>query len=36
MTHPGSIPPDDEEILLASDWTGRLSYEAALVSYANL
>jgi|SRR5579862_5189307 len=36
MTHPGSVPPDDEEILLESDWTERLSYKAALVSYANL
>lgn len=36
MTHPGSLPPDDEEILLQSDWTERLSYETALVSYSNL
>jgi predicted glycoside hydrolase/deacetylase ChbG (UPF0249 family) len=36
MTHPGSIPRDEEATLLESDWRGRLSYKATLVSYNNL
>jgi chitin disaccharide deacetylase len=36
MTHPGAIPRDEEANLLESDWLGRLSYSATLVSYNNL
>lgn len=36
MTHPGSLPRNEEASLLESDWPGKLSYEAALVSYNNL
>ena len=36
MTHPGSLPRNEEASLLESDWPGRLSYKATLVSYNNL
>jgi predicted glycoside hydrolase/deacetylase ChbG (UPF0249 family) len=36
MTHPGAAPRDEEAVLLESDWMGRLSYQATLVSYNNL
>ena len=36
MTHPGSVPSSEEPGLLASDWTKRLSYQVALVSYKAL
>lgn len=36
MTHPGSLPRNEEASLLESDWPGRLSYEATLVSYKSL
>ncbi len=36
MTHPGSSPGGEEANLLEIDWTRRLSYPAALVSYKNL
>jgi predicted glycoside hydrolase/deacetylase ChbG (UPF0249 family) len=36
MTHPGSLLSSEEPSLLASDWTKRLSYQAALVSYKAL
>lgn len=36
MTHPGSMPPDEEANLLESDWPGRLAYAATLVSYNSL
>jgi len=36
MTHPGSVPRDEEANLLESDWPGRLAYKATLVSYHNL
>ncbi len=36
MTHPGSVLPSGEHGLLASDWTKRLSYQVALVSYKAL
>jgi predicted glycoside hydrolase/deacetylase ChbG (UPF0249 family) len=36
MTHPGSLPRGEEANLLESDWTEKLSYNTALVSYKNL
>ncbi len=33
MTHPGSALSSEEPDLLASDWTRKLSYQVALVSY---
>jgi chitin disaccharide deacetylase len=36
MTHPGSMPGNEEANLLESDWPGRLAYAATLVSYNNL
>ena len=36
MTHPGSLPRNEEASLLESDWPGRLAYKAALVSYKSL
>jgi predicted glycoside hydrolase/deacetylase ChbG (UPF0249 family) len=33
MTHPGSDPDGEEAKLLESDWPGRLSYKATLISY---
>jgi len=36
MTHPGSVLSRDEPVLLASDWTRKLSYPVALVSYKAL
>jgi predicted glycoside hydrolase/deacetylase ChbG (UPF0249 family) len=36
MTHPGSLPGDEEALLLENGWRGRLSYDVALVSYKNL
>jgi|ERR1022692_669353 predicted glycoside hydrolase/deacetylase ChbG (UPF0249 family) len=36
MTHPGSLPRDEEANLLESDWRGRLAYKATLVSYKSL
>ena len=36
MTHPGSLPRDEEASLLESDWPSRLSYKATLVSYNSL
>jgi chitin disaccharide deacetylase len=33
MTHPGSLPRNEETDLLAGDWPGRLSYRTTLVSY---
>ena len=36
MTHPGSLPRNEEASLMESDWPGKLSYKAALVSYNNL
>jgi chitin disaccharide deacetylase len=36
MTHPGSLPRNEEASLLESDWPGRLSYKATLVSYKSL
>jgi predicted glycoside hydrolase/deacetylase ChbG (UPF0249 family) len=36
MTHPGSLPRNEEAVLLESDWPGRLAYKATLVSYNNL
>jgi predicted glycoside hydrolase/deacetylase ChbG (UPF0249 family) len=36
MTHPGSLPRSEEASLLESDWPGRLSYPATLVSYNSL
>jgi predicted glycoside hydrolase/deacetylase ChbG (UPF0249 family) len=36
MTHPGSLPRNEETDLLAGNWPGRLSYEATLVSYKAL
>jgi predicted glycoside hydrolase/deacetylase ChbG (UPF0249 family) len=36
MTHPGSLPRDEEATLLESDWTARLSYKVTLVSYKDL
>src|SRR5208337_3028102 len=36
MTHPGSVHPSEEPSLLASDWTKRLSYDIALMSYKAL
>ncbi len=36
MTHPGSEPSSEEPGLLASDWTKKLAYQVALVSYKAL
>ncbi|MGA2200404.1 MAG: ChbG/HpnK family deacetylase [Terriglobales bacterium] len=36
MTHPASVPSNEEPGLLASDWTKKLSYQVALVSYKAL
>lgn len=36
MTHPGSVPRNEEANLLESDWPGRLAYAATLVNYNNL
>ena len=36
MTHPGSVLSGEEPGLLASDWTKRLAYQVALVSYKAL
>jgi predicted glycoside hydrolase/deacetylase ChbG (UPF0249 family) len=36
MTHPGSVISSEEPGLLAGDWTKKLSYQAALVSYKAL
>jgi len=36
MTHPGSALSSEEPGLLAGDWTRKLSYQAALVSYKAL
>jgi chitin disaccharide deacetylase len=36
MTHPGSLPCNEETGLLASHWPSMLSYQAALVSYKSL
>jgi len=36
MTHPGSLPRDEEAMLLESGWTGKLSYDIALISYKSL
>ena len=33
MTHPGSMPQNEETELLAGNWPGKLSYQATLVSY---
>lgn len=33
MTHPGSLPRNEETDLLAGNWPGKLSYGATLVSY---
>jgi len=36
MTHPGSVLSSEEPALLAGDWTKKLSYQVALVSYKDL
>lgn len=36
MTHPGSLPRNEETTLLEGDWPTMLSYKAALVSYKSL
>lgn len=36
MTHPGSLPRNEEASLLESDWPRMLSYKATLVSYQSL
>src|SRR5215472_1266711 len=36
MTHPGSLPSNEETYLLADDWPGKLSYKPTLVSYNSL
>lgn len=36
MTHPGSLPRNEETGLLAGHWPSKLSYQAALVSYKSL
>jgi chitin disaccharide deacetylase len=35
MTHPGSLPRNEEAGLLEGDWRAKLSYQATLVSYKN-
>ncbi len=36
MTHPGSLPRNEETALLESGWPGRFSYDVSLISYENL
>jgi len=36
MTHPGSLPGEEEALLIENGWRNRLSYDIALVSYKNL
>lgn len=36
MTHPGSLPRNEETSLLEGDWPSMLSYKATLVSYKGL
>lgn len=36
MTHPGSLPRNEETTLLETGWLGRLSYDVSLVSYKTL
>ena len=36
MTHPGSLPRNEETSLLENGWVERISYAVSLVSYKNL
>jgi len=36
MTHPGSLPRNEEASLLECNWPGKLAYDVALISYKSL